>query len=184
MNITRESETRGRSRRADPGKRPAAGERTERTQRITERKDRIQRTAERKDRAQRAADRRLDLILIGLLFAWTFFVNRKIRISGYYMDDLYMWSCWGEQSFLEYVFPIGSTRCRFVYWLAAWAELLFVGNHISWVVPVNLMLNGGLAAFLYYFMRDISRSKVIAYFGGILFLSSRFAYYQVGQLLG
>ena len=184
MNITRESETRGRSRRADPGKRPAAGERTERTQRITERKDRIQRTAERKDRAQRAADRRLDLILIGLLFAWTFFVNRKIRISGYYMDDLYMWSCWGEQSFLEYVFPIGSTRCRFVYWLAASAELLFVGNHIFWVVPVNLMLNGGLAAFLYYFMRDISRSKVIAFFGGILFLSSRFAYYQVGQLLG
>ena len=184
MNITRESGTKGRSRRADPGKRPAAGERTERTQRITERKDRLQRTTERKDRAQRAADLRLDLILIGLLFAWTFFVNRKIRISGYYMDDLYMWSCWGEQSFLEYVFPIGSTRCRFVYWLAAWAELLFVGNHISWVVPVNLVLNGGLAAFLYFFMRDISRSKVIAFFGGILFLSSRFAYYQVGQLLG
>ena len=175
MNITRESETRGRSRRADPGKRPAAAE---------ERKDRTQRIAERKDRAQRTAERRLDLILIGLLFAWTFFVNRKIRISGYYMDDLYMWSCWGEQSFLEYVFPIGSTRCRFVYWLAAWAELLFVGNHISWVVPVNLMLNGGLAAFLYYFMRDISRSRGIAFFGGILFLSSRFAYYQVGQLLG
>ena len=164
MNITRESETRGRSRRADPGKRPAA--------------------AERKDRAQRIAERRLDLILIGLLFAWTFFVNRKIRISGYYMDDLYMWSCWGEQSFLEYVFPVGSTRCRFIYWLAAWAELLLVGNHISWVVPVNLLLNGGLAAFLYLFMRDISRSRVIAFFGGILFISSRFAYYQVGQLLG
>jgi len=174
MNITRESETRGRSRRVDPGKRPAAAERKDRTQRI----------AERKDRAQRIAERRLDLILIGLLFAWTFFVNRKIRISGYYMDDLYMWSCWGEQSFLEYVFPIGSTRCRFVYWLAAWAELLFVGNHISWVVPVNLLLNAGLAAFLYLFMRDISRSRVIAFFGGILFLSSRFAYYQVGQLLG
>ena len=148
MNITRESETRGRSRRAVPEKRPAAVPR---------------------DRTQRTADRRLDLLLIGLLFAWTFFVNRKIRISGYYMDDLYMWSCWGEQSFLEYVFPVGSTRCRFVYWLAAWAELLFVGNHISWVVPVNLLLNAGLAAFLYLFMRDISRSRLIAFFGGIMF---------------
>ncbi|MBQ7534784.1 MAG: hypothetical protein IJT43_04105 [Stomatobaculum sp.] len=163
MNITRESETRGRSRRAVPEKRPAAVPR---------------------DRTQRTADRRLDLLLIGLLFAWTFFVNRKIRISGYYMDDLYMWSCWGEQSFLEYVFPVGSTRCRFVYWLAAWAELLFVGNHISWVVPVNLLLNAGLAAFLYLFMRDISRSRLIAFFGGIMFIVSRFAYYQVGQLLG
>ena len=62
-------------------------------------------------------DYRTDIILIGILFAWTFFVNRKIRMSGYYMDDLYMWSCWGEQSFLEYVFPLGSTRCRFVFFL-------------------------------------------------------------------
>ncbi|MFR9308393.1 MAG: hypothetical protein ACLVK6_06265, partial [Lachnospiraceae bacterium] len=64
-----------------------------------------------------------DLLLAAALFAWTFFVNRGFRISGLYMDDLYMWSCWGEQSFLEYVFPLNSTRCRFVYWMAAWAEL-------------------------------------------------------------
>ena len=129
-------------------------------------------------------DYRTDIILIGILFAWTFFVNRKIRMSGYYMDDLYMWSCWGEQSFLEYVFPLGSTRCRFVYWLAAWAELLLIRNHIEWVVPLNLMLNGALAAFLYGFAAKLSRSRIVGFAAGILFVVSRFAYYQTGQLLG
>ena len=129
-------------------------------------------------------DFRTDIILIGLLFAWTFFVNRKIRMSGYYMDDLYMWSCWGEQSFLEYVFPLGSTRCRFVYWLAAWAELLIIGNHIEWVVPLNLMLNGALAAGVYGFSAKLSRSRVMGFLMGILFAVSRFAYYQTAQLLG
>ena len=125
-------------------------------------------------------DYRTDIILIGILFAWTFFVNRKIRMSGYYMDDLYMWSCWGEQSFLEYVFPLGSTRCRFVYWLAAWAELLLIRNHIEWVVPLNLVLNGALAAFLYGFAAKLSRSRIVGFAAGILFVVSRFAYYQTG----
>ncbi len=129
-------------------------------------------------------DYRTDIILILLLFAWTFFVNRGIRMSGYYMDDLYMWSCWGEQSFLEYVFPVGSTRCRFVYWLAAWAELLLIGNHIEWVVPLNLLLNGALAACLYGFAAKLSKSRFVGFLSGITFVVSRFAYYQVSQLLG
>ena len=53
----------------------------------------------------------LDIILITGLFIFGFYVNRGIEMKGLYMDDLYMWSCYGEQSFFEYVFPIGtSTR--------------------------------------------------------------------------
>ena len=125
-----------------------------------------------------------DLAILTVLTAWAFFVNRGLRMSGYYMDDLYMWSCWGEQSFFEYVFPVGSTRCRFVYWLAAWAELLLIGNHIEWVVPLNILMNAGLAAFLYFFAKRLAKSRGAGFAAGILFLSSRFAYYQTGQLLG
>ena len=194
MNITLESGIKGRSRRA------SAPERGEKPQSAESRRPAAKKTGTGKrggfagrdsaggragtGRPDSPAERRLDLILIGLLFAWTFFVNRSIRISGYYMDDLYMWSCWGEQSFLQYVFPVGSTRCRFVYWLAAWAELLLVGNRISWVVPVNLLLNAGLGVFLYLFLKRVSHSRLISFLGGAVFLSSRFAYYQVGQLLG
>ena len=55
-----------------------------------------------------------EVIAAGLLLAFAFFVNREIRIAGLFMDDLYLWSCFGEQSFAEFVFPLGSTRFRFL----------------------------------------------------------------------
>ena len=44
------------------------------------------------------------------------------------MDDLYLWSCYGDQSFTEYVFPMGSSRFRFLFYLASWLELFFIGD--------------------------------------------------------
>ncbi|MFC2717356.1 MAG: hypothetical protein ACFN3C_08145, partial [Stomatobaculum longum] len=86
---------------------------------------------------QKKQDIRSDLLLLAALIAWAFFVNRQFRISGLYKDDLYTWSCWGEQSFWQYAFPQGSTRCRFVYWAASWLELQLIGHHIDWIVPFN-----------------------------------------------
>ncbi|MGP1348077.1 MAG: hypothetical protein ACTTK0_00365 [Stomatobaculum sp.] len=150
----------------------------------TEKTARGRRRDTARNRENRDYDFRTDILLACVLLMWAFFVNRKFRISGLYMDDLYMWSCWGEQSFPEYVFPIGSTRCRFVYWLAAWAELLLIGNHITWIVPINILLNAGLAVFLYGLAKRLSRSRVIGFWVGFLFLSAHFSYYQIGQLLG
>ena len=65
-----------------------------------------------------------DLLWILLLSVFAFYVNRDIVIKGLYMDDLYMWSCYGEQSLAEFVFPIGtSTRFRPVYWLATYLQM-------------------------------------------------------------
>ena len=55
------------------------------------------------------------VIFMGILLAMAVWVNRGIEIKGLYMDDLYFWSCYGEQSFLQYVFPVGSTRLRAVF---------------------------------------------------------------------
>ena len=55
------------------------------------------------------------VIFMGLLFGIAVWVNGGIEIKGLYMDDLYFWSCYGEQSFFQYVFPMGSTRFRFLY---------------------------------------------------------------------
>ena len=60
----------------------------------------------------------IQVAIVGSFIGIGFLVNHALRISGLYMDDLYMWSTYGEQSFLEYVFPVGSTRFRPVYWLS------------------------------------------------------------------
>ena len=91
---------------------------------------------------------RLSLIHI-LLLGFGFFINRGVELKGLYMDDLYLWSCYGEQSFREFVFPMGGTRFRFVFYLAAWLELFFLGNHVTWMVPFNIVLNSIIAWSLY-----------------------------------
>ena len=58
------------------------------------------------------------VIFMGILLATAVWVNRNIEIKGLYMDDLYFWSCYGEQGFLQYVFPLGSTgSVSFTIWL-------------------------------------------------------------------
>lgn len=124
------------------------------------------------------------VIFMGLLLAMAVWVNRSIQIKGLYMDDLYFWSCYGEQGFLQYVFPLGSTRFRFLYYLAAWLEMAVVGNHVNWFVPFNILMNAFVAWTLYFIGRRLSRSKGAGFLCGFMYLASRMAYYQVGQVLG
>ncbi len=129
-------------------------------------------------------NRKNDLLAACLLVIFAFWINRGIEIKGLYMDDLYLWSCYGEQSFLEYVFPMGSTRFRFLYYLAAWLELAVIGNHIGWIVPINILLNVGIAYTLYKIACGHSRSVYVGILCGIGFLASRMSYYQISQLYG
>ena len=103
-----------------------------------------------KNRMAEEFEKRKDgLLVFALLLGLGFFINRGVTIKGLYMDDLYLWSCYGEQSFLEYVFPMGSTRFRFLYYLISWLELAFVGNHVTWIVPINIVLNAAIAFTIY-----------------------------------
>ncbi len=124
------------------------------------------------------------VIFMGILLAMAVWVNRNIEIKGLYMDDLYFWSCYGEQGFLQYVFPLGSTRFRFLYYLAAWLEMAVVSNHVNWFVPFNILLNTAVAWSVYLIGRRLSRSKGIGFLCGFMYLISRMAYYQIGQVLG
>ncbi len=125
-----------------------------------------------------------EIIAAALLLGFAFFINRGIEIKGLYMDDLYLWSCYGEQSFREFVFPLGSTRFRFVYYLASWLELMVFGNHIGWFVPFNILLNGCIAYTVYRFGRRLSGRWLIGFSCGILYLLSRMSYYQISQVYG
>ncbi len=125
-----------------------------------------------------------EIIAAILLLAFAFFINRGIKIKGLYMDDLYLWSCYGEQSFRQFVFPLGSTRFRFVYYLAAWLELMIVRNHIGWFIPLNILLNGCIAFTVYRFAKRLSGRWLVGLLSGILYLLSRMSYYQISQVYG
>ncbi len=126
-----------------------------------------------------------ELLIFALLLGFGFWINRGVELKGLYMDDLYLWSCYGDQSFTEYVFPMGSSRFRFLFYLASWLELFFIGGHVEWMVPFNIILNVGIAYSIYRMAVSFSDGrKILSFAAGILYLSSRMAYYQIGQFYG
>ena len=78
---------------------------------------------------------------------------------------------------------MGSTRFRFLYYLAAWLELAVIGNHIGWFVPLNIILNGCIAYSVYRFGKRLSRSYLMGLGCGFLYILSRMSYYQISQVL-
>ncbi|MDD5833437.1 MAG: hypothetical protein PUC98_08165 [Clostridiales bacterium] len=126
-----------------------------------------------------------DIAALTVLAVFGLWVNRGIEIRGLYMDDLYMWSCYGEQSLIEFAFPIGtSTRFRPVYWLATYLQMMIVGPHIERFVLFNAAVNIAEAFGIYFFSRRLSENRLISGAVGVCWLASRFAYYQMGQALG
>lgn len=129
--------------------------------------------------------RKEGLLIFALLLGFGFFINRGVELKGLYMDDLYLWSCYGEQSFREYVFPVGGTRFRFIFYLASWLELFFLGNHVSWMVPFNIILNSLIAYSLYRIcVRMSGGRKIVSLALAAAYLLSRMSYYQIGQFYG
>jgi hypothetical protein len=125
-----------------------------------------------------------EIIAVAVLLMIGFFINRGIEIKGLYMDDLYLWSCYGEQSFHQFVFPQGSTRFRFVYYFAAWLQMMIFGSHINWFVPFNILFNIGIAYTVYRLGKRFSGRWLIGLLCGILYLFSRMSYYQISQVCG
>lgn len=125
-----------------------------------------------------------DIIAVILLAAWTYFINRSIRISGLYMDDLKQWFFYNTESLSEYVFPAGSPRFRPVFGIASWIEWSVIGNRVWMIVPINLVIVLVLAIICYIFIADISESRLIAFFSSFAIITSRFSYYDVSQFMG
>jgi len=125
------------------------------------------------------------LLIFAILIGFGFWINQGVELKGLYMDDLYLWSCYGEQTFREFVFPMGSTRFRFVFYLAAWLEMFILGGRVELMVPFNIIINAAIAYSIYAISVRMSRGrKLVSILVAGAYLLSRFSYYQIGQFYG
>ena len=118
------------------------------------------------------------------LLSFGFLINASVQIKGLFLDDLYVWYWFAEGPFMEYVFPIGSTRFRALYNFISYLEYFFVGNHMNWFVPINIIVNSMIAYTVYRMARRLSDSGLIGFVSAVLYLLSRMSYYQIGQVYG
>ncbi len=115
-----------------------------------------------------------------------FYVNRHIRLNALYMDDLYLWSYFGEQNFWEFSFPVGgATRFRPVYWMLSYLDLVLAHGSPSRLLWFNLCSNAGIAYLIYRIGRKMSGNcRMPGLLAGCLYLISHLSYYQIAQLVG
>ena len=130
------------------------------------------------------ARHKTDAIVLLCLTGFAFFINRHMELKGLYMDDLYQWSCYFDQSFFPAVFTMGGTRFRVLYNLVSWIQMKAFGPHVGWYVPFNILLNSCIAFTLYRIARRFSRSVYVGVLCAVIWLASRMSFYQIGQALG
>ena len=125
-----------------------------------------------------------DILLSLLLIGIAFIINTGISIKGLYMDDLLMWSTRRGTGFFRYVFPHEMRKFRPVYWAVTWIYQGIIRNNLDFIVPINIVIGAGIAIAIYFFAKELARSKTMAFLFASMFLVSRFSYYDIGQYLG
>ena len=73
---------------------------------------------------RRSASWKMEVIILLMLTGFAFFINRHMKLECLYMDDLYQWYCYNDQSFWDAVFTMGGTRFRVLYNLVSWKNNL------------------------------------------------------------
>jgi len=125
------------------------------------------------------------LIFLTIIAGFAFYVNRTVRLEALYMDDLYMWSFYGEQNIWEFSFPFRTAeRFRPVYWFLTYLQMAIVGAHVRGYLTFNIITNIILACTIYGIATHISGNRIVAFLAALCYLASRFSYYQIGQALG
>ena len=83
---------------------------------------------------------RTEALVLILLTAFAFVINRHMEIRSLYMDDLYQWFCFNDNPFFTAVFTSGGTRFRAcIIWWHGRNETF--SAPMNWYVPFNIVLN-------------------------------------------
>lgn len=131
-----------------------------------------------------AGSRRKNCILYLLLAAWIFFIYRKVHMSWLFVDDLYIWNDFSSMTFKEFVFPKTAAYFRPVYWFLVWNVLHLAGENLGLIVYINLSVLLTTGIVLFGFLKKLSGDTLAAFMMTMMFVTSRFSYYNVSQIIG
>ncbi|OYO59718.1 hypothetical protein CG709_17860 [Lachnotalea glycerini] len=125
------------------------------------------------------------LLLYIIIIALTnYVINADILIKSLCNDDLFLWNEYMKDSFSEFVFSLSSNKFRPVFNIMIYGVFSIVGTKIAVIGVVNLVLAWIIAIVLFYMIDQIINNELIGLMGAILFLLSRFSYYNINQVLG
>ena len=127
------------------------------------------------------------IFLINLLFNYWICAGNRV----FYDDDL---SCinnfLNSGGILAFTFSLGANKLRPASYLVIALVLRLAGNNYEIIDEALLLLNFVNAILIYRFIyaiqckENVMRKSVMALVGSLLFIASRFAYYNISEVLG
>lgn len=127
------------------------------------------------------------LIAAFILALFNFAVNVGLKYKGLFMDDLSTWGIYLESGFWGYIWNTNAYKFRPVANLIMGIGFMLSGDHTEWLFWYGLFINLIAAMVIWYIVAkllDDEKSYIAPIVAGIIYLSSRFAYYAVGQYFG
>lgn len=128
--------------------------------------------------------RKIIFLYLAVLFLLNVCVNSFMRIKLLYLDDLITWNEFSKMSDLQMVFNTSANKFRPVYYFVLnLCYKLFLPRVYLFGI-FNLMLNFLVVMLIFYIIKKITDQEFIAFFGSIIYIVSRFAYYAISQVHG
>lgn len=108
----------------------------------------------------------------------------------FYLDDLYTVSCCQANTFIEYTFNTLFNKIRPISNLVMWLCLKLIGRNYELIDEILLLINFVNAVLIYVFAYAVQHKSgsvfrtVMSCVCAMMFIASRFAYYNISEFLG
>ncbi|MDD4937787.1 MAG: hypothetical protein PHX34_02100 [Candidatus Shapirobacteria bacterium] len=126
------------------------------------------------------------IICVVILFFINWKINGQIKLKTLVLDDLGTWNFFdtNRNNFWSYVLNTGANKFRPVFNIIFFYLFTFFGTNIKMFGLFNLLFSFLIAILLFFLFHKLSKNGVISFCLSIVFIVSRFAYYDIGQALG
>lgn len=127
------------------------------------------------------------IFITNLLFNYWICAGNRV----FYGDDLVVFSKFlNSDGILKFIFSLSGNRVRPIAYMIIGLVLKFAANNYEIIDETLLVLNFINAALVFYFIyviqakQEFIKRNVLSLSGALLFIASRFAYYNISELIG
>lgn len=127
---------------------------------------------------------KINFLYLIFLFTLNLCVNSSMSIKLLYLDDLNTWNEFSQMNFIQMVFNTAANKFRPVYYLILnLCYKLFLPRVYLFGI-LTLMLNFVIVVLLFYVIFKITDQPFFSFCGSVIYIFSRFAYYNISQVHG
>lgn len=118
------------------------------------------------------------------LCSLNYIINYNLQSKVFYDDDLATWHLYNNNNFIKFIFNTSFNKFRPILYILLWFCYKIGNNSMIFFNYVNLLISIIISLNIFYMINKITKIKYIAFTCSIAFILSKYAYYNITQVLG